>query len=269
MDKHRLKELAANKNHIKGISRYCDRWCERCSFTSRCLLYAMEKDEPISGDMEAKDMQNEKFWKSISDNFKLVREMLKEDAKKFDIDIDALPEDPELNKMMEERHEFAHNHPLSKKANHYLMTVHKWLNESKDLFDRKADEIQHKILIELKNEDPRKDVALIEDSVDIISWYFMQINVKLVRAFSSRYMDEAEGWDDEDEPKDSDGSAKVSLIGIDRSIAAWSILLNQFPEQENTILDMLVQLEVLRKGIEKEFPDARSFKRPGFDDAVS
>jgi hypothetical protein len=75
-----------------------------------------------------------------------------------------------------------------------------------------------------------------------------------------------EGWDDGDALKDSDGSAKVSLIGIDRSLASWGILLQHFPEEENTILDMLAHLEKLRKSVEKEFPDARSFKRPGFDD---
>jgi hypothetical protein len=29
---------------------------------------------------------------------------------------------------------------------------------------------------------------------------------------------------------------------------------------------MLAQLEKLRKIVEKEFPDAKSFRRPGFDD---
>lgn len=27
---------------IEHISAYCDRWCERCAFTSRCSLYAVE-----------------------------------------------------------------------------------------------------------------------------------------------------------------------------------------------------------------------------------
>lgn len=268
MKKERLKELAANPNHIVGISRYCDRWCERCPFTAKCLLYAMDKEDQ-GDDPEANDMENEKFWKSLSDNFALVREMLKEDAARFDIDIDNLPDDPELDKKIHDRREAAHNHPLSKKANHYMMTVHNWLKaDSERLFVMKNDEIRRRVLIDLKNEDPGKDVSLIEDSMDVIQWYFMQINVKLVRAFSSKFIDENEddGWDDENEPKDSDGSAKVSLIGIDRSIAAWSIMLKQFPEEENVILDMLVQLEKLRQGIEKEFPDARSFKRLGFDD---
>jgi hypothetical protein len=67
-------------------------------------------------------------------------------------------------------------------------------------------------------------------------------------------------------PKDSDGSAKVALIGIDRSISAWGIMLRYFPAYEDELLKILVVLEKLRKKVEKEFPDARSFFRPGFDE---
>ena len=65
--------------------------------------------------------------------------------------------------------------------------------------------------------------------------------------------------------KDSDGSAKVALIGIDRSIAAWGEIRNHFPLYVASILKMLVHLEQLRRKVEKAFPDARTFIRPGFD----
>jgi hypothetical protein len=57
----------------------------------------------------------------------------------------------------------------------------------------------------------------------------------------------------------------VALLGIDRSIAAWGTMLQQFPEKENSILNILVLLERIRKKTETFFPDARRFKRPGFD----
>jgi hypothetical protein len=37
MTSKRLKQLAANPRHIPGVYNYCDRWCERCPLTSRCL----------------------------------------------------------------------------------------------------------------------------------------------------------------------------------------------------------------------------------------
>jgi hypothetical protein len=39
MGKSSLKNHAPNPDHIPGIYNYCDRWCERCQLTSRCLNY--------------------------------------------------------------------------------------------------------------------------------------------------------------------------------------------------------------------------------------
>lgn len=66
--------------------------------------------------------------------------------------------------------------------------------------------------------------------------------------------------------RDSDGSAKVALIGIDRSIAAWDIIGSRFPSFcSHEVPAILTHLERLRRRIEKDFPDARGFLRPGFD----
>ena len=58
----------------------------------------------------------------------------------------------------------------------------------------------------------------------------------------------------------------IALISIDRSIAAWGVMLRGFQTKEDEILEILVLLEKMRKNVEKKFPDARSFVRPGFDE---
>jgi hypothetical protein len=104
------------------------------------------------------------------------------------------------------------------------------------------------------------EIKILNEALEIINWYHLQIHVKIMRA--------ATGNENNDisDKQDSDGSAKVALIGIDRSIAAWGKLLSYFPEQEDELLDILVHLEKLRRTTENEFPDARAFIRPGFDD---
>ena len=67
-------------------------------------------------------------------------------------------------------------------------------------------------------------------------------------------------------PKDSDGSAKVALIGLDRSIAAWGAVRSHFPKEEDSIFELLIGLGRLRSKVEEVFPNARSFVRLGFDD---
>ena len=71
---------------------------------------------------------------------------------------------------------------------------------------------------------------------------------------------------DDPYPKDFDGSAKVALIGIDRSLAAWAGMLATLPEEEDNLYKILIHLEQLRRKTEAEFPNARSFIRPGFDE---
>ena len=266
MDKERLLEMSENPNHIKGIYNYCDRWCERCPLTSRCLLFATEKEDETADDPETHDIQNEKFWQKLHESFQLTMELIQDEAEKFGIDINNLPDDPELMQKHKDRMEAARNHPLTKKADQYFLKVHGWLENNRDLFERKSEELQNKLLMDLENENPEADAIKIKDASEVIHWYLMQIEVKLARAFNSRIKDE----NDEDrasyrELDDADGSAKISLIGVDRSIAAWGIMLKHFPEEENAFLDFLVILEQLRTGIEKEFPQASSFKRPGFD----
>jgi hypothetical protein len=53
--------------NIVGIYNYCDRWCERCTFTSRCAVYVDESNLPS----EEMDMQNKAFWDRIGKNFNL------------------------------------------------------------------------------------------------------------------------------------------------------------------------------------------------------
>ena len=74
----------------------------------------------------------------------------------------------------------------------------------------------------------------------------------------------------DDDPRDSDGSAKAALIGIDRSISAWKLMYDcrsaEQDEQSHMIQKWLLHLEQLRLSAEREFPRARDFIRPGFDE---
>lgn len=68
-----------------------------------------------------------------------------------------------------------------------------------------------------------------------------------------------------DGPRDHDGSAKIAIIAIDRSIEAWSELFTILPEEEDHFLKVLSMLERIKKSAIGEFPLATSFMRPGFD----
>jgi len=263
MNKERIKELANNPNHIPGIYNYCDRWCERCPFTSKCLNYSIGEEH--YSDPESRDMNNEKFWDGISDMFRISLEMIQELAAEKGIDLDEIDISEYEAKEKKAKSEVEKNENSILSLD-YITKTDKWFDESKDLFKEKEDEINLKANLGLPEEITEKELFNLNDAIEVIRWYQMQIHVKIKRAVHGREMDILEDFDDMDEfPKDHDGSAKVALIGIDRSITMWSKFLQYFPEKEDNLMEILVLLERLRRNVEKEFPEARAFQRPGFD----
>src|SRR5262245_23756657 len=122
-----LKELAGDPRFIPGIYNYCDRWCERCSLSHRCLNYAMEMEEGDSNDPASRDVTNEKFWKKLEQRFRETMELIYADARERGIDLD----DPDLQLEVRaqegrERRLAAKNRPLARTSWAYLKATDEW-----------------------------------------------------------------------------------------------------------------------------------------------
>lgn len=260
MKREKLRELAEDPRFIKGIYNYCDRWCERCPFTSRCLNFAMDNEQ--TADPEGHDVNNEAFWRNLNETLQMTLELLRERAEEegFDpnsIDVEEVEEQQRLHE------EVAMNHKCCRAARDYEGMVDDWFRSVNDLFGPEADEFNVKGRPRATAASPLREDTSTEEAVQVIRWYQHQIYVKLLRAILGSMEEKEEGPDEF--ARDSDGSAKVALIAMDRSIAAWGELRGFFPLRDNDILDILGHLGRLRGGVEKAFPDARAFIRPGFD----
>jgi hypothetical protein len=110
----------------------------------------------------------------------------------------------------------------------------------------------------------REKTVVIKDCLAVIQWYQAFIHLKFIRAIVSKL----NGDDDEMEEgqRDYNGSAKIGIIAIERSIQAWVKLFELLPEQEDEFLKLLAMLEKMKTMAKTEFPGAERFKRPGFDD---
>jgi hypothetical protein len=239
MRRRTLTELANNPDLISGIYNYCDRWCERCPLTSRCLVYATEQEDNDS--LESRDNCNEAFWRKLGSIFQETRELIVVWAQEAGVDLNGTSdEDDTRNK---KKRQLVDNHPLTKAGKKYANAASDWFRE----FDQMAE---------------TRD---LEDAREVIQWYQYQIAVKTMRALSGRKEELEEDPEIMDFPKDSDGSAKVALIGIDRSMAAWRMMQLSLPDRVESIVPLILQLEALRRRLEHSFPAARDFIRPGFD----
>ncbi len=110
----------------------------------------------------------------------------------------------------------------------------------------------------------REGVSL-DEAIEVIRWYQYFICAKVMRAIHGKKEDEEEGCDEF--PSDSDGSAKIALIAVDRSIGAWAVIQQYLDDDDKVAIDIIAFLDSLKEAVEKTFPRARSFIRPGFDEA--
>jgi len=260
MKKENLLKRAGDPKYIRGIYNYCDRWCERCQFTSRCLNCALTEER--FGNLEEIDIRNKEFWDKLSGLFRDTLEMISELALEKGIDLGSSGHEPGGKYKSRQRTNRITN-LLYHLAEGYLVSARRWLRSNEDLLYRAQDQM-YRIRLLSSEENPEKGFADIKDAIEVIRWYMFQISAKIQRAGENE--SEELVIKEYDLPHDSDGSAKVALIGIERSIAAWRILLNNVPEQRKEVLHKIMQLKDLRKRTELSFPNARDFKRPGFDD---
>ena len=235
--KERFEELASKEGYVDGIHNYCDRWCERCAYTSKCRNYAF--------DPENNKIAEEDTFEYLKNVFATIRMMIEEKAEEMGIDLSDIEEYEDKSEPFRD--------PLTKFAKDTASGVHDWL-ESEDSVKGL------KVYDSLKLGQDLSPHYI--DSLEVVLWYNFFIPVKLERAVSSATDDDFLEYS----ASDRDGSAKVALIALDRSIAAWSVILEQRHEYEDAILDFLIKLSRTRTVAEKRFPDARTYIRAGLDE---
>lgn len=249
---------------ISGIYNYCDRWCERCDFTTRCRNF--ESTGKLSSDQL--DINNKAFWESIAGNFQQAIELLYKAAEEHGFDLSkAMTKEEET--VYEEQQKFLKkalkDHQVSKLCKQYQKLVMPFVEKSEGLVDKTRELVSH-LHLGIKTEaEVVHTVAGIGDCFEIIQWYIFFIDAKLHRALRGKL--EAEDWEVEyGFQKDSEGSAKIAIIAIDRSMGAWKGLYNAMPSLEDIALEALSLLSQLKQKALEEFHKAMEFKRPGFDD---
>ena len=286
MNKDELMELAGNPNFISGIHNYCDRWCERCQFTSKCAVYAIEKADPELDDPAVRDITNERFWRKMHDIFRTTAELISEWAAEAGMDIEAADTEETMAEHAREM-ENAERDKLSEAARRYATLVEDWFKREfateENVYTDQVDRLEAEKL----------DIELPE-AVEVVRWYQFFIAAKVFRAVVGTDRFDEEDFEDDnalmfdfvsEETNDNDldydliiarsslidsnGSAKIALVAIDRSIAAWRTLQISLPEKSNTIKPLLVELDLLRRSLEARFPRARDFVRPGFDELIT
>lgn len=239
---------------IPGVHNYCDRWCERCPFTARCRVFANEREFSE----ETTDPADPAFWQNIKKNFEGVLEMLDKMMADMGIDPDEITDqsdekpDPTIQALERD---------MRDKSMQYANAVNDFFERNAGYFEVKSEQLEEQI------EDGRPvDVErwqFFQDAVDVIRWYQYFISAKVHRAIGG--MEHLEEFDDPLQ-SDSNGSAKIANIAIERSLGAWEVIGRQLIEKKEEIWVLQQQLQHLRAELDRIFPKLKNFHRPGFDD---
>lgn len=247
----------SNPNIIAGIHNYCDSWCERCGFTSRCAIYyEIEKSGKVA------------LIEQLIESLHKAHELLENELNRLGIPLPTAEKLAEANKKNEQQQQLCNEHHLKQWCDSYCKNTNEWRKREESMFLNHSEELAKKMELGiLSNEEALAIVEVVEECLKTVFWYHTIIPAKMTRAISSAISD-AEWGDDEDDtfPKDSDGSAKVALLSCEKSLLAWVKLYEIFPEHNDSMLPLMSALQKIIREIEQVFPNARAFVRPGFDE---
>ncbi len=150
------------------------------------------------------------------------------------------------------------------------MKVHEWLKTADGDLKAVAEGMLEDAANPFVKDDVEEQAREIGEMIDVVAWYHTLIPSKLGRAVRG-ILERGEGEGEvaaiiaESRRSDANGSGKVALIGVERSIAAWLKLRDILPAKEDFILSMLAILDRIRRRIHIDLPDSVAFRRPGFD----
>jgi hypothetical protein len=221
---------------IVGIYNYCDRWCETCGLTARCRVFAdraaflAELDPHLKGVVEAPPLPQDLPPPPARWLQDCIDEM-NEAAREMTID--------DARQLVREG--IAPEHEgIDRRARAYSFGTAGWLQR----VDMPGD----------------RDYA---DPRSVLAHDCALIPAKVYRALN--------GWllsqdDPADCPADHDGSAKVALLSIDRSRGAWITTAERGLAPTTEVEPFVSELGVLADELERLFPKARAFVRPGLDE---
>lgn len=220
---------------IVGIYNYCDSWCETCQFTSRCRVFAdvtqaqAAVDPQLRALVEAPPLPDEHPLPSG-----WMRSLID--------DMNAVSIAPLPRETLQPRRSpvpLAHL-ALRERSRVYCEQVHAWL-EARDFYSINAPG------------DPRA----------VVGWFHMLIPAKIERAVTGRAEDDGGSRQGR---ADYDGSAKVALLGLERSHAAWLQIVESGLATYEDVQPFIAGVVWMGEALETAFPEARAFVRPGFDE---
>jgi hypothetical protein len=266
-----MNELNFMHENISGIYNYCDRWCEKCTYTNRCLLFKQEAEREIKHILRDEDKNDpDVLAKDLADDFKEAfgqinkfmdeEDEIYEEFEKDDCDFDDEDDSDEDFFKEDEDNDDRPSTFLKNAENPLILLSEKLYME----FYKCYDLLKTKFPAELDEKNPE---SFLQQNLDTLGWYTPQIHVKIRMCYWNKHK-LSKTKDPEFAEIDEEMlnvSARIAFVGIENCIRA----LNNLYQQKLILLSETIVLFELTKQIKEmfvaEFPAALTYKRPYFD----
>ncbi len=250
---------------IQNIYAFCDRWCERCPFGSQCEAFAADPAVRKPENMVADDEINRLFWENILSQLPQTLQYVQHRAKEKNAALDDFPGISTRAKFDLFQRKAVNNMVL-KAGRKYEDLVDDFLDEQAEAGTLAMNELQPGSVFKIQGgRFSETEIERGNDLLAVIMRYQLQLYLKLSRAYYAKGREAEEAAVSDDGALPSDGTAKVCITLINRSLVAWHGLLHFFPEQTGQVDEILFLLMRIRYRLQQEFPNAQTFVRPGFD----
>jgi len=246
------------EQYINGIFNYCDRWCERCPLASECGNYA-PYFEGSTEELLTRDKKNRQFWNSVDNRTGEALAFTEKIAKEQKVDVSDV-EVIDTRKKFDLFQGEAKTNEVLRVGRKYEDQVDDWFDDACEKYPLRAEDVTISEL-KLAPDAPFENVEELNNMIEVVFRYQLQIYLKLSRAFFSKGKEEL----DQQEGEDSNGAARMIIELIDRSLVGWHVFYNSFIKEQESILPIMFTLLSIRNRLLKEFPAVMEFKRAGFD----
>ena len=217
---------------IVSIFNYCDRWCERCPLTARCRVFAMTAEMEFEADHgPLTEPMAERESKKMAQRTSKCGAECGVDFEQIKRQVERNPEDYSLPDIRFEHLE------LEIRAQDFVDDLRRWF--------------KHRDVTEPNATEP----------MQVLQHFRMFVAAKIHRALQGLA---------EEEPlapgSDAYGSAKAALLGLERMRDAWAQLITADVVAAAEAAPFLRTIAWLTGELDRLMPEARAFKRPGFDE---
>ena len=227
--------------YIHSIHDYCDRWCDRCPFIEKCAF--------IQGKLD------------VSENEESVQ-MLAWEGRQYGLQMEAncnmaLDTIAEIEEVLE-------NDDLVESATEFREVMQILLEDFSYWTEMATAQANLTASGARDGAEVLKEVRLIDKCRDLLCWDYIFVGAKVRRAVAGQLMSKG----DEATQSDSNGSAKVALICVERSLNALKQIFEIVQDEERFLVPLSL-LERIHKLLKERFPEAEKFIRPGFDTNIA